>query len=159
MAYNAPAVLAHIKGMAMNRKWNTWIAAAFVGSVMSLGSVTAAHADDAGSLGGCEGIKLKVLLRSTRPTTLNDVMASWIGSNLREVVGKWGPPQGTFDNRDGSRILSWKEQGPNWGVCTKTFQADANDALQLWSLSGDCGCTALARGTEPRDTPVPRMTL
>ncbi|HYQ24480.1 hypothetical protein [Stenotrophomonas sp.] len=135
-----------------------WVVVAMACGVLATGSLGVAAADNKDRrLGPCQNLKLRLFYQSKRMRTLNDDMQSWIDSPLREVVGKWGPPQGMFDNGDGSRIASWKGTGPHWGVCTKTFQTDSNDVLKLWSVSGDCGCTV--SGSVPKSEPVPLMTL
>ncbi|WP_233671452.1 hypothetical protein [Luteimonas cellulosilyticus] len=87
--------------------------------------------------------------------TINDNMASWVGSRLDEIVADWGAPYSTFENRDGSRIVTWK----NWD-CTQNFKVDAQDVLTQWNVSPGCDCFGRSsRRDVPRNTPIPEMTL
>jgi len=143
------------KGMGMKQSITKWMATGAVCGVLMVGSLALAHAESGQGLGVCEGINLKLLFHKNRARTINDSMESWIGSDLRKIVSKWGAPQSTFDNRDGSRIVSWNTDG-----CTQSFQADEKDVLRLWSVSGDCTCVYSNNPMDiPKDTPVPPMTL
>mgnify|MGYP000845529473 CR=1 FL=1 len=135
-----------------------WLAISTLAGLLGMAFTGAAVAESDRALGSCDGIRLGSLLSKWRPSTLNDSMQSWIGANLPEVVAKWGAPAATFENRDGTRIVSWKEGDSLFGECTKTFEADAQDVLTRWNTSGACECT-YRNSRELRSTPVPRMTL
>jgi len=111
-------------------------------------------ANDGKGLGVCEGATTKMLF-GPRVRTINDNMASWVGSSLDEIVADWGAPSSTFENRDGSRIVTWK----NWD-CTQNFKVDAQDVLTQWNVSSGCSCFGnSSRRDIPRSTPIPQMTL
>lgn len=114
---------------------------------------TGIASDDKG-LGACEGVRLKGLVGG-RAQTINDVMASWVGSHLSETVARWGAPYSTFENRDGSRIITWKDGG-----CAKNFKVDLEDVLTHWSVGSGCRCfNGSSPSFERRNLPVPHMTL
>lgn len=145
----------------MYRRKETRIGLAIVACVLAgglMGTGVAQEPQDRG-LGSCENITVVGgLLSSTRPGTINDIQQSWVGSDLSKLVGGWGAPTSTFENRDGTRILSWKDSG--WSSCTQTFEVDAQDVVTRWNNS-NCSCI---NGDQRRDrvsksTPIPRMTL
>src|SRR2546430_10565022 len=40
-------------------------------------------------------------------TQVNKVMESWMGHNISEVIGNWGPPQQVVDLGPDSRLFVW----------------------------------------------------
>jgi len=129
--------------------------AGFLVGIVLFGSATAvSFASQGKGLGVCEGSATKMLF-GPRVSTINDAMSSWIGSGLDEVVASWGAPYSTFENRDGSRIVTWKE----WD-CTKNFKVDAQDVLTQWNVGSGCRCFSDRSPRDvPRSTPIPEMTL
>jgi len=112
----------------------------------------------AGNLGACGRVKPRTVnggwLGKNRRLTRNDVMQSWVGEPTPELVSRWGAPTRTYDNRDGSRILTWIDA---WSGCTQTMLIDAQDIVSRWRYS-DCRCVQGVDGP-PKGTPVPPMTL
>ena len=132
----------------------------FATALFVCGSSSAVAQND-GSLGSCEGRNVSIPWFSKyRLGTINDTMQSWVGSPLSELVARWGAPDSTFENRDGSRIITWKESDWIHGECSKNFEVDAQDVLTRWNTRGPCGCTYDDKASrESKDVPVPRMTL
>lgn len=123
-----------------------------IGLLVATGGVS--FASDGKGLGVCEDVNTKRLV-GPRVSTINDAMFSWIGSGLDELVSSWGAPYSTFENRDGSRIITWKD----WD-CTKNFKVDAQDVLTHWNVGSGCRCLSGGSGRDlPRSTPIPEMTL
>lgn len=114
----------------------------------------ASAADDGRRLGPCDGIRVKTML-GRRFHTINDAMQSWIGSTASEVVGQWGAPTSSFENRDGTRILSWRDE---WSGCVKSFGAGTDDVISKWGANKSCTCRSTS-GRLPNSAPVPEMTL
>ncbi|MCD9098785.1 hypothetical protein LU699_01510 [Luteimonas fraxinea] len=114
--------------------------------------------DTPGDIGACKHIKprfLRVpLLRSNRPRTTNDIMQSYVGDPAPIIVSRWGAPTTSYDNRDGSRILTWRNE---WSGCTQTVLIDPQDIISRWRYSG-CDCLR-GRDGPPKGTPIPPMTL
>lgn len=109
-------------------------------------------------LGSCANVKLTEFLVQGRPETVNDIQQSWVGDALSQLVASWGAPTSTFENRDGTRILTWKDD--DWaGNCTQSFEVNDSDVVTRWNNHG-CPCR---NGSKPKrlskDTPVPEMTL
>ncbi len=105
--------------------------------------------------GSCEGKVVTELLRPGRAETVNDVQQSWVGDDLSALVSSWGAPTSTFENRDGTRILTWR--GGDWDDCTQSFEVDANDVITRWNNRG-CRCWNGQKRLS-RDVPLPEMTL
>jgi|GEM_PF-718287 len=120
-------------------------------------AVTAAS-DSPGDTGACKHVKERflrgALLGSHRPRTTNDIMQSYVGDPASVLVSRWGAPTTTYDNRDGSRILTWRDE---WSGCTQTVLIDPQDIVSRWRYSG-CDCLR-GRNGPPKGTPIPPMTL
>lgn len=130
-----------------------WIAGLAAVSLLGTGD---ASADDGKGLGVCEGVQVTKALSRFRFETTNDRVASWVGSDLGEIVASWGAPYSVFDNRDGSRIVSWKSYS-----CTTTVKVDPLDEVTHWNVSNGCNCITRNKLDRrySRETPVPPMTL
>lgn len=59
---------------------------------------------------------------------VNEVMQSWVGHHVSELVGSWGPPQQVIDIGDGSRLFVWTavRQYTSPGTATTTGTANAS---------------------------------
>ena len=116
--------------------------------------VTAGPAD----IGQCGRLKPSALrgplFRDRRPLTTNDIMQSYVGDPAPKIVSRWGAATTTYENRDGSRILTWRDE---WSGCTQTVLVDSQDIVSRWRYSG-CRCVQDRRGP-PKATPIPPMTL
>lgn len=114
--------------------------------------------DDQGDIGACKHIKDRFLrgplFGNNRPRTTNDIMQSYVGDPAPILVSRWGAPTTTYDNRDGSRILTWRDE---WSGCTQTVLIDPQDIVSRWRYSG-CDCLR-GRNGPPKGTPIPPMTL
>ena len=111
-----------------------------------------------GDIGQCANIKPRFLrgplFATHRRLTRNDIMQSFVGEPAPVLVSRWGAPTTTYDNRDGSRILTWRDE---WSGCTQTVLIDPQDIVSRWRYSG-CDCLR-GRNGPPKGTPIPPMTL
>jgi len=66
---------------------------------------------------------------------INNMMRSWEGSHYSDLIMRWGPPQGVYDDGQGGRILvytatrSWTT--PGQATTNSSFRATAYDNL-IW---------------------------
>ncbi|KPN20723.1 hypothetical protein AO715_12995 [Xanthomonas sp. Mitacek01] len=111
-----------------------------------------------GDLGACRYAKASAIRGSFftdyRRQTTNDIMQSYVGEPAPVLVSRWGAPARAYDNRDGSRILTWIDA---WSGCTQTILIDPQDIVSRWRYSG-CDCLRGRIGPS-KGTPVPPMTL
>lgn len=97
-----------------------------------------------------------------RDKTRNDLLQSWVGYHLDDIIAKWGVPATEHQNKNGTTLYEWKEKpwADHRGViyqCVDTFLADKDDVLIKWKYSSDC--FANVGGFEPIDKPIPQPTL
>lgn len=108
-------------------------------------------------LSGCANVSDDGL----RYQTTNDIMQSWVGHNESELIGSWGAPEKSFQNRDGSRVLTWKnyrETDTTYGYCTQTFLANKEGIIQAWKYNFcDYDMSNLPRIS--KSIPIPNPTL
>jgi len=110
-----------------------------------------------GDIGRCANVEPRCpkrpLFAPQRRLTGNDIMQSCVGEPAPVLVSRWGASTTTYDHRNGSRILTWRDQ---WSGCAQTALIDPQDILSRWRYAA-CGC--LQRGEGPsEDTPIPPMT-
>lgn len=99
--------------------------------------------------------------KNDRFQTTNDVMQSWVGYNESQLIGSWGAPENTFQNRDGSRVMTWKhyrETDTTYGYCTQTFLSDKNGIIQAWKYNF-CQYNLYNLPRIPKSRPVPKPSL
>lgn len=106
-------------------------------------------------LGSCPAKPKSDLFRDHRWLTTNDVMQSWVGAKASDLVASWGAPASTYDNEDGTRILTWKD---DWEGCSKSFLTKADGVVLKWQYDG-CDCYVDRSKGPPKGTPVPPLTL
>ena len=111
-------------------------------------------------LAGCQGSPMGNLINGERNYTLNDAMQSWVGSSESELVSSWGVPNGSYQNKDGTIVLTWQqywETQLSYGYCKKIFLVDPQGVIRKWKY--DSCATQIAGKTVPASTPVPPPTL
>lgn len=68
-----------------------------------------------------------------------------------------GSPSSSYQNRDGSTVLTWKSITDVGGICSKTFAVNARGIITGWSYNGCYKHTG--RMGIPLGTPIPESTL
>ena len=83
-------------------------------------------------------------------TTMERLMESWVGENVKSVVNLWGTPT-EIKTMNNSKIYYWNKSRdiimPGFGIyggmyggtstCNKSFEVDENDIIIKWSWSGN----------------------
>lgn len=124
-------------------------------SCLCLAGILSSSPSYAGDLGWCpETLKGRAIFSKNRPNTVNDTMAGWVGAPASELVATWGAPSSSYDNRDGTRLLTWQREESD---CRQSFLVDQQDVVSKWNYK-DCNCIS-GRETLPKETPIPPMTL
>ena len=93
---------------------------------------------------------------------MNEIMKSWEGSNIDDVIASWGPPSQVIDDSRGGKIMTWTEfrsytspgtaTTTNYGFGTsytnytpgqtatwtnsRTFWVDGNGIIYKWAWKG-----------------------
>jgi hypothetical protein len=78
---------------------------------------------------------------------------SWVGADVNNLIGSWGPPTSTYDLPNGNRIYTWERssQGavamPLYGGgavarsftrgCSTNMTADTSGRIVNWQYSGN----------------------
>ena len=57
---------------------------------------------------------------------INNMMRSWEGAHYSDLIMRWGPPQGVYDDGQGGRILVYTTS-PSW---TTPGQATTNTSFR-----------------------------
>ena len=66
-------------------------------------------------------------------STYNE-MDKWMGHKESEIVLLWGTPSSTYDNQDGSKMLTWKKYNFNQDkTCTKSFTVNDEGTITAHS--------------------------
>ncbi|MEZ0471270.1 hypothetical protein [Luteimonas salinilitoris] len=116
-------------------------------------------------LASCQGSPVGNMMRSERSMTLSDVMQGWVGKNEADLVADLGAPFSSYQNRDGSVVITWKEitklynrttQLYDFAHCEKTFLIDPSGVVSKWKYKN---CRSTVRGTVLASTPIPRPSL
>ena len=75
-------------------------------------------------------------------------VASWVGSDVSQLIQSWGPPSQTYKMPDGQTMYTWIFNGgvvvsPFFGsyvasqrYCKTTFTAAANNVIVRWQFEG-----------------------
>lgn len=84
---------------------------------------------------------LVVILFAAGCTTLKEVMSSWEGRPVDELLSAWGAPDSRIQLKDGGQVLTWTTlwNDADYGIhtCRKSFTVDSDGIIVKWSYS-DC---------------------
>ena len=78
--------------------------------------------------------RLAILLVScTSPDIkMEELLQAWVGHDLREIVGTWGPPTFDTDLKDGEKVYTWRHTGsytaPSGGPTSEIVYSTGNTA-------------------------------
>ena len=88
---------------------------------------------------------------ATGPTR-SEMLQSWVGHDVNELIVKWGPPSSDYVMPNGNRMYTWFVNAgavamPLYGgavavprSCKTTFTADFGGIIRTWSYEGNaCG--------------------
>jgi hypothetical protein len=67
----------------------------------------------------------------------DEIMRSWIGSSIDQVIVSWGAPARTMTLDNGDRLVEFHNYAPqNLRPCAQTFIASADGIIKSWRHSG-----------------------
>ena len=94
-------------------------------------------------------ITLLLAVMSGCAARVNRVMASWQGQNFSDLIAAWGPPDQTFDDGAGGKILAWTR--------TRSYTTPGSATTQATGSATAIGNTAYGTATS-RTTYTPPVT-
>ena len=71
-----------------------------------------------------------------------DIVSSWEGHDVDDLILDWGPPADDYKAKDGRRTLTFSHSRVITGTqyyCDVTFAVDADDVIQSGSVDGNLG--------------------
>jgi hypothetical protein len=86
---------------------------------------------------------------ANRAKQYSATLASWVGSDISEVIVTWGPPTTTYRMPDGRIAYTWERYGGAVAMpvgnavyavgrsCTTTLIAGANNTVERWQFRGN----------------------
>jgi hypothetical protein len=77
-------------------------------------------------------------------------LGGWVGIDADELVARWGAPNGTYEKKDGARVLTFDRNGlrttggPSEQTvvashCKINFTTDKDNAIVAYNWSGEIG--------------------
>lgn len=100
-------------------------------------------------LWGCSSTT-KYLATSPRATNLNNIIQTWIGQDVNDLIQQTGPPTNVYTLPNGSTMYTWRWEGGTVAMplgnmayavkryCENTFTVNRQGIIQSGRWKGNC---------------------
>ena len=92
---------------------------------------------------------LSMLLWGYATAASTEVLQSWVGHDVNELIHSWGPPTNVYELPDGSKMYTWRFDGGKVAVpigdvaiavnryCKTTFTVSKQGKILSWRWEGN----------------------